>query len=580
MSEAFASEVVSSTMMDVNSGKGKLASLLSRFWGELVILSLVAILWAPRLSGPIDLRWDAGVYYVLGTSLAEGHGYRILSEPGAPEAIQYPPLLPAFVAVHERLLGSTEAAVVAPWLRISYAILFLFYGLAILALARRYLRVGFAIVAVALSLLQVNTLFMSDLLFAELPFALVSVLFALVGLNERLGLRPWMREILSFVLAATGFLLRTAGLALFAAWILESIVRRRWRLAIGRSLMALLPVIGWQAHVMRVRASYEYAHPAYEYQRAPYQFYNVSYAENVAPAESGKAGLSESRAGRVPKRLALNVCRMGKRLGEGISTSQGYWQELFSETQGRLLGGQVISLHIVLAPILGLSALVTIGVALFIRRRAWLMALIIISSIGLICLTPWPSQFQRYLMPLTPFLAIATLLAFVEIRNRLRKANFSKLVNRLGHSAIAGLVVLAIVLQIYTAARIFYARQAEATTVLPRRGALGSHLFYLDALWCGWHESVTWIEQHSPPDAIVATPYSHLCYLQIGHRAVSPPVESDPGKARRLLDSVPVSYVIVDRGYTLPAVEKESVDWSLVRSFNGTRLYQRQRHLR
>ncbi len=42
---------------------------------------LIVILWIPRLHGPIDMRWDGGVYYVLGTSLAEGKGYRLLNEP-------------------------------------------------------------------------------------------------------------------------------------------------------------------------------------------------------------------------------------------------------------------------------------------------------------------------------------------------------------------------------------------------------------------------------------------------------------------------------------------------------------------
>ncbi len=43
---------------------------------------LVVALWLPRMQGPIDFRWDGGVYYVLGTSLAEGKGYRLLNEPG------------------------------------------------------------------------------------------------------------------------------------------------------------------------------------------------------------------------------------------------------------------------------------------------------------------------------------------------------------------------------------------------------------------------------------------------------------------------------------------------------------------
>ena len=59
---------------------------------------VAAALWVPRLTGPIDLRYDAGVYYTLGTALAEGRGYRLLNEPGEIEAIQYPPLLPLIVA--------------------------------------------------------------------------------------------------------------------------------------------------------------------------------------------------------------------------------------------------------------------------------------------------------------------------------------------------------------------------------------------------------------------------------------------------------------------------------------------------
>ena len=54
-------------------------TFLGRFWGELTVLVLAIVLWLPRLTGPIDLRWDAGVYYLLGTSLATGQGYRILS---------------------------------------------------------------------------------------------------------------------------------------------------------------------------------------------------------------------------------------------------------------------------------------------------------------------------------------------------------------------------------------------------------------------------------------------------------------------------------------------------------------------
>src|SRR5437867_13306222 len=181
--ETWARETTLNDSVTVEGKPSRFASLISRYWPEGVIIAIAVALWAPRISGPIDLRSDAGAYYVLGTSLSTAQGYRILSEPGSPEALQYPPLLPAIVAVCERVLGSTDPSVVAPWLRMLYAVLFLGYALAVLALANRFLRPLFAVTAVAFTLLQPNTIFFSDQLYTEIPFALISILFVLVAVD-------------------------------------------------------------------------------------------------------------------------------------------------------------------------------------------------------------------------------------------------------------------------------------------------------------------------------------------------------------------------------------------------------------
>ena len=550
----------------------RLRQIILRRWDVVAVLALATILWLPRLSGPIDLRWDAGVYYTLGTSLATGKGYRILSEPGAPEALQYPPLLPAFVALHQRILGTTNPAVIAPWVRISYATLYLIYGLTALALARSYLRPMFALIAVALTLLQVNTLFMSDVLFAELPFALVAVLFALIASSDSHA--SWVREALSFLFASASFLLRTAGTALLAAWVIEALVRRRWRLVLLRGVLVLLPVLAWQAYVARVRGSYEYAHPAYEYQRASYQFYNVSYADNVAPMSSLSGSSTSGYNRALAMRLAANFCRMGKRLGEAISASEGYWRELFAATQHQVFGRDLLPRTLVLVPIVLLSALVFAGIVLLLYRRAWLMALIIITSIALICATPWPDQFQRYLMPLTIFLAITAMLTLSEIQALLARENTPRTIKLVGHLAILAALIMLQALQIYAAADIFGARKRAGTSAILGCGNPKAQFFYYDRLWRNWEQAIVWLREHSDSSAVIATPYSHLCYLLTGRLAVSPPVEKDVTRVRHLLESVPVSFVIVDRGYKLPAIENNSPSWNLVQSFDGTRLYQ------
>ena len=83
----------------------------------LLLLALNTALWAPRAYGPIELRWDAGVYYVLGTSLAEGKGYRLLNEPGEIRAVQYPPLLPLVIAAHQWAVGTSDPVICGTALR-------------------------------------------------------------------------------------------------------------------------------------------------------------------------------------------------------------------------------------------------------------------------------------------------------------------------------------------------------------------------------------------------------------------------------------------------------------------------------
>jgi hypothetical protein len=129
--------------------------------------------------------------------------------------------------------------------------------------------------------------------------------------------------------------------------------------------------------------------------------------------------------------------------------------------------------------------------------------------------------------------------------------------------------------QLDTAWGLFQERERGGASFVPHRGIVGPRFFYHDQLWRGWEQAIVWIEEHSAADAIVATPASHLCYLRTGRRAVSPPVESDPVRARHLFDTGPVSHVIVDYGYSLPAVESDPQDWRLVQTFDGTRLYER-----
>ncbi len=567
---------------DSTDDMGRIREIITTYWGECVVITVALLLWAPRLAGSIDLRWDASVYYLLGTSLASGDGYRIASEPGSPQAVQYPPLLPAVVALHERVLGTNDPAVVGPWLRITYALIFGSYAIAVLTLAKSYLRPAFAVTAATLCLLNPFTIFLSDLLFTELPFALISVLFALVAGDLSPRSRPWRQEAGSFILAASGFMLRAAGVALLAAWVLQAVMGRRWKQAVTRAVLALLPVVSWQAYVGHVYATAEYSHPAYEYQRASYQYYNVSYLQNMLLVDPFRPELGKLNASALARRLVTNFASVPGAIGQIVSAKEKDWRGTMQWIQGLLFGRTLFPIGVVKLAILALAALVIAGLVVFLQRREWIIIFIVLGSIALVCITPWPGQFTRYLEPLSPFLTIAALLGLSEIAAALSAGRFKKtaILMRL---ATAFLILLTLVVEIHTAAWAFSERARQRLIVARKGSAKTSKWFMYDASWQAWERAVNWIDAHAAPDAIVATTSPHFYYLQTGRLAVLPPMESDSARERHLLDAVPVSYVIIDglefldvsRRYARPAIESDPTGWHLVQSFDGTGVYQR-----
>ena len=111
------------------------------------------------------------------------------------------------------------------------------------------------------------------------------------------------------------------GIAAFAVWVLESLIRRRFREALIRAVLVLLPVAGWQAYVASVERSEAYKHPAYEYQRAPYLFYNVSYARNVVLRDPFTP---EKGQVRIVRRIVRNALDLPVNFGGTLSASRGY----------------------------------------------------------------------------------------------------------------------------------------------------------------------------------------------------------------------------------------------------------------
>lgn len=538
---------------------------------------MIIAIWAPRAVGPLDFRWDGGVYYVLGTAIAEGKGYRLLNEPGDIEANQYPPLLPLIIAFHQWLVGSGDFVIVGRWMRLSYFLIFTTYVFAAYAVLRRHLPLPYALFAAVVVVVHPQTNFLSDLCFAELPFGLATTLFVLVA-GRQTG--P-IRSIAAGTCAVVAYLLRTMGIALLAAWVLDALFARRFRVAAIRAAVALVPILGWHAYVAHVERSPDYTQPAYAYQRADYLFYNVSYARNVSlrdpfKPEGGRASVLE-----VAHRSLVNLWHLPRSLGVAVSARDYHWERM----KGLPIIGRVIPWRVVLYLPIVIGVVVLVGVATLFTRDTRPIGLYILLTAAGICLTPWPWQWQwpRYWSPVTPFLALALargLMTLATWSERLPEPG-----RRVSHAGRIALVTAVLAVEAVAMTRMYVQHHFPAT--LRDRGGhvVAQHLFFYDRSHQALVAGLDWLGSQARPDDVVAATMPQWVYLLTGLKSVMPPFETDPVRAQALLDSVPVRFVVVDgtevtitRDYALPLLETSPGRWMLVYSNPSGRLeiYQRR----
>ncbi len=541
---------------------GEAGSSQSKALAPVLVVLVAVLLWLPRQVGPIDLRWDGGVYYLLGTALAEGRGYRLLNEPGEIEARA----VPATAARRRRTspVGSRDerpdnrrpmaSPVVVPRLRGVRS------GGAVVAHA--YLPPARALLGALLSMFCLHAWFLSDALFPEVWFSVATVLFLIFARTR--GNRA--HSVLAYVCALASYALRTVGIAAFAVWVFDSLIRRRFREALIRAVLVLLPVAGWQAYVASVERSEAYKHPAYEYQRAPYLFYNVSYARNVVLRDPFTP---EKGQVRIVRRIVRGALDLPATFGGTLSASRGYLQMFlwWALGEGPIKARLITWGVFILLSMFGM--VITGGILLLLFQRHSLVPLYLLAYSAAICLTPFPEQYERYLMPVAPLLALAAIVcldAAAAWRHRPARAPKRELPLSVTGAVLGTALLMQMAVTVYV-----YVRQYRPIAYVDARGeSLAYKLFYYNESQRGFDEAVEYVRAHADAAHVVAAGTPHWIHLRTGLKTVMPPFERDVDTAQRLLDSVPVRYLVIGRDvvaterYTVPVVQRFADRWEAV----------------
>lgn len=543
-----------------------------------ILIAVEIVLWLPRGRGPIDLRWDASTYYMLGAALYEGKGYCLLNEPGEIHAIQYPPLLPFIVSLHQWWCGGADPVMVGIALSYTYMAISIALPISVYFLARFYLPKLFSFAVALITIMNIYVIFISNVLFAEIPFCFFTVLFLLtLRIPNKI-----LRAALSALLIACSFLIRSAGIALIGAWCCESLIRREWKTLAFRLLIGLIVYGSWQTYVESVQQSEEYRHPAYPYQREAYQFRNVTYTDNIKLLDPFAPELGKIDSVKLLGRLTTNLGTVGTMLGTCVVSPVGYWIWLAEAVTG--WSGQIVLHENLLRVVYAFfSLVVSLSCFNLLRHKQYVFFLYVLFSIVLMCLTPWPSQFERYLSPLTPVIALAFVLMAVDLKIYVEKTMAGRLNVLVGFFWIVLFCFIGLI-NTYSIYKTFNLYLRKIQYSLNGETYTQKHLYY-STQWLRYDEAVDWLKKNAEPEAIVAATEPQWIYLHTNLKSVLPPLGEPVDRAQTLLDTVPVQYAVIDsfdhlnlsRAYLLPVVTAFSDRWKLVFDIdNGhTSIYRR-----
>jgi hypothetical protein len=206
------------------------------------------------------------------------------------------------------------------------------------------------------------------------------------------------------------------------------------------------------------------------------------------------------------------------------------------------------------------------GLGLQLLRREWMIPLYAFIYMAALCMTPFRAQFPRYLMPIAPLLALSLVVSVTAIRDSCRHSPGSSWA-RLGRRGVGILIALALLAELVCFAAV-YASEHGRVSYVDRNGQLVAYrLFYYTNSYRGFDQSIDFVRRRAARTDVIAAGMPHWVYLRTGLKSVMPPFEHDAAKTQDLLDSVPVTYMIIGRDvvdsqrYTLPVVWQFSAEW-------------------
>jgi hypothetical protein len=463
-----------------------LAVLTDERWRIGILVAAAAIMAFLSFDPKLDTWGDNAFFIILGRSIASGQGMRDISHPNVPPS-SYFFGFPSMLAIIEWLSPGNHLAeklLIVGWFLLAIPLCYL--------LARDLIGPGPAFWTAVLIASNPFMLLWSSQVMTEMPFLSVSLLsLFLLGRASAKSDRPldplFVGSLAAILLAMT---IRSAGVVLAIAAPLAMIIRRRYRLVAVMLLLLIAAIVG------AVIAGYGPALWSY----APRLF---------GPSKGGPSGgaafqnlVWRARA-NLWYQFVINLPVM-------IVPSPGPWLPA-----SLLFGFRAVALLVLPLIVVGLARMLW-------RSEPWA----VYTGLYLLAVLIWQPDLAitRAAIPVLPFLILSLVLgamgALAWSRQRWPKGSV-----RLQ----SGLLSLALAANLW--GNVEFIRTF-------REYPPG---------WQSYFEAASWIEQHTPPDSIVAARKPSLLYLTSKRRSIFPPYSPSPEEFLERLRRSHATHVIVDQ---------------------------------
>jgi len=432
---------------------------------------------------------DDGIYVSTARAIAEGHGYRIMSLPDEPAQTKYPPFYPFLLSLVWRVYPEFPQNLT--WMMLLSAIA----TLGFLLITWRYLVSNHyathwqALIVVAMTALNWRTMILATSVYSEMLFALLALAALHVTEKHEKSANALTTGLIAGVLIGLAFLTRSSGLALMISVTVYFVLRSQSKKALLQVAVASVFVVSWVAWCYYSKSSSQSLN-------APYYTSYIGHFNQVVGDLQAQSGSSKAAIliGIAVENLVGGVFISVPLVCAGLSYGS------FAGLSGYGLAAALCAPFLILV-------LIAMGFIWSLTERVRLLHIYVLACLGLYLFWLPGVSYDRFLMPLLPFLLLFLLYEVDMLVAMARRALLSsQAAGRISGASVALILVAVAGTCLYGYTSGTYSSFASLSTSASRAAE--------DS------KAIAWINEHTDPSETLVCYRDPKYFLYTGHKAV------------------------------------------------------------